>query len=74
MSLRTVPDLPLCLSVLKHRVSLVRGPPSSYQKKFYDEFLLMWCINGPYDLVVEYRFIFIKLALLQIKHTHLLFL
>jgi hypothetical protein len=31
-------------------------------------------INDPYNLIVKYRFIFIKLVLLQIKHIHLLFL
>ena len=36
-------DLPLCLGVLKHRASLVRGASSSCQKLFYDGFLLMWC-------------------------------
>ena len=71
MSTRTVPDLPLCLSVVKHRVSLVReGLRLPAKLFFYDVFLLMWCINDPYDLVVKYRFVFIKLALLQIKHIH----
>jgi hypothetical protein len=31
-------------------------------------------INEPYNLVAKYRFIFIKLDLLQINHIHLLFL
>ena len=40
-----MPDLPLCLGVLKHRASLARGGgcSSSCQKLFYDGFLLMWC-------------------------------
>ena len=38
-----VPDLPLCLGLLKHRASLARGDSSSCQKIFYDGFLLMWC-------------------------------
>ena len=39
-----VPDLPLCLDVLKHRASLARGASSSYQNILYDGFLLnMWC-------------------------------
>ena len=33
-----VPDLPLCLGVLKHRAPLARG-----RGLFYDGFLLMWC-------------------------------
>ena len=40
-----MPDLPLCLGVLKHRASLAslaRGASSSCQNN-YDEFLLMWC-------------------------------
>jgi hypothetical protein len=56
------------------------GPPKDhFNSNFWAKqmlmlfFLLMWCINGPYNLVVEYRFFFIKLALFQIKHTHLLF-
>ena len=36
-----LPDLPLSLGVLKHRVPLARGA-SSCQKN-YDGFLLMWC-------------------------------
>ena len=38
-----LPDLPLCLGVLKHRAPLARGGAYSCQKKFYDGFLLMWC-------------------------------
>jgi hypothetical protein len=38
-----VPDLPLCLGVLKHKTSLTRGASSSCQKTFYDGFMLMWC-------------------------------
>ena len=30
----TVPDLPLCLGVIKHRAPLARGEPSSCQKTF----------------------------------------
>ena len=76
MSMRTVLDLPLCLGVLTHRVLLIRGGGLHLpaKKGFYDGCLLMWCINDPYNLVVNYRFILIKLALLQIKHIHLLFL
>ena len=44
MYMYSVPDLPLCLGVLKHRASLARGgASSSCQKNFYDGFLLMWC-------------------------------
>jgi hypothetical protein len=39
----SVPDLPLCLGVLKHRASLVRGASSSCQEYFNDGLLLMWC-------------------------------
>ena len=46
----TVPDLPLCLGVLKHRVPLTRGGGGgggrgefSCQQNIYDECLLMWC-------------------------------
>jgi len=35
-----VPDLPLCLGVLKHRAPLARGP-IFLPKLFYDGFLLM---------------------------------
>jgi hypothetical protein len=38
-----VPDLPLCLGVLKHRASLARGGSSSCQAFNYDGFSLMWC-------------------------------
>ena len=38
-----VPDLPLCLGVLKHRSSLTRGGLIFLPKKIYDGFLLMWC-------------------------------
>jgi len=38
-----VPDLPLCLGVLKHMAPLARGPIFLPNKKFYDGFLLMWC-------------------------------
>ena len=40
-----VPDLPLCLDVLKHRAPLVKGGrgASSFQKNIYDGLLLMWC-------------------------------
>ena len=67
MFMRTVLDLPLCLGVLKNRVLLLR------------DFMMDFCLCGAqmihnYNLVVKYRFIFIKLALLQIKHIHLPFL
>ena len=42
----SVPDLPLCFCVLKHRAPLAReeeGGTSSCQKNVYDGFLLMWC-------------------------------
>ena len=35
--LLTVPDLPLCLCVLKHKASLARGASSSCQFSFYDQ-------------------------------------
>jgi hypothetical protein len=43
-----VPDLPLCLGVLKHRASLARGPrwPGGLiflPKIAYDGVLLLWC-------------------------------
>ena len=38
-----MPDLPLCLGVLKHRASLARMASSSCQQFFYDGFLRMWC-------------------------------
>ena len=44
--MKSVPDLPLWLGVLKHSAPLVRGEgggPSSCPKKNYDGFLLMWC-------------------------------
>jgi hypothetical protein len=39
----TVPDLPLCLGVLKHRIPLSRGAHLPTKHNFYDGFLLMWC-------------------------------
>jgi hypothetical protein len=38
-----VPDLPLCLGVLKDRSSLARGTSSSCQTFLYHGFLLMGC-------------------------------
>ena len=39
-----MPDLPLCLGVLKHRASLVRGGRHLSAKIFLDDgFLLIWC-------------------------------
>ena len=41
-----MPDLPLCLGVLKHRAPLAKGgggEASSCQNKNYDGFLLLWC-------------------------------
>ena len=38
-----VPDLPLCLGVLKHKAPLARRGGDLPAKKFYDGFLLMWC-------------------------------
>ena len=38
-----VPDLPLCLRVLKHRASLAVGAHHSAKNYFFDGFLLMWC-------------------------------
>jgi hypothetical protein len=39
-----VPDLPLCLCVLKHMATLAReGGHLPAKKQFYDGFLLMWC-------------------------------
>ena len=40
-----MPDLPLCLGVLKHRASLARGGKgsSSCQAFNYDGFSLIWC-------------------------------
>ena len=67
MSMRKVLDVPLCLGVLKHRVLLDRGGGGSSiflpNKMFYDGCLLMLLLKDPYNLVVKYRFIFIKLAL-----------
>ena len=69
MSMRKVLDVPLCLGVLKHRVLLVRGGGGGGcsiflpNKRFYDGCLLMLLLKDPYNLVVKYRFIFIKLAL-----------
>ena len=37
-----MPDLPLCLGILKHMASLARGASSSCQKIAYDGFWLMW--------------------------------
>jgi hypothetical protein len=39
----TMPDLPLCLGVLKHRTPLTKGA-IFLTIFFYDGFLLMWCI------------------------------
>ena len=40
----SVPDLPLCLGVHKHRGPFGQGGgPSSCKKQNYDGFLLMWC-------------------------------
>ena len=38
-----MPDLPLCLGVLKHRASLAEGGRIFLPIFFYDGFLLMWC-------------------------------
>ena len=39
-----MPDLPLCLGVLKHRAPPVaQGAHLPREFFFYDEFLLMWC-------------------------------
>jgi len=40
---QTVPDLPLCLGVHKHRAPLARGAHLLPKNVFYDGFLLMWC-------------------------------
>ena len=43
-SLTQYPDLPFCLGVLKHRVSLAMGAHLPAKKiTFYDGFFLMWC-------------------------------
>jgi len=39
-----MPDLPLCLGVLKHRASLIRGASSSCQQKFTMDFCLCGAI------------------------------
>ena len=38
-----VPDLPLCLGMLKHRAPLARGGGGHLPAKRNDGFLLMWC-------------------------------
>jgi len=38
-----VPDLSLCVGVLKHRAPLARGGGSFCQNIFCDAFLLIWC-------------------------------
>ena len=39
----SMPNIPLCLCVLKHRAPLARGSIFLPQKNVYDRFLLMWC-------------------------------
>ena len=48
-----VPDLPLCLGVLKHRAPLARwwGRGHLPVTNFYDGFLLMWC-NSKFEGVL----------------------
>ena len=56
-----VPDLPLCLGVLKHRASLARGASSSCQKLFTMDFcfcgailnLKAFCFGAIPDIMVE---------------------
>ena len=56
-----VPDLPLCLRVLKHRSSLTRGSSSSYQKKSTMDFCLCgailnlkaFCFGAIPDIMIE---------------------
>ena len=58
---RAVPDLPLCLGVLKHRSSLTRGASSSCQKQSTMDFCLCgailnlkaFCFGAIPDIMIE---------------------
>jgi len=59
----TVPDLPLCLSVLKHRASLVRRPNLPAKRNYTMDVWLCgailnlnaFCFGAILDIVIEFR-------------------